>query len=206
MTEDRPRIPVAKLLYRFATGLHMDGKRRKNPATGKVSPIYRNYYWNRIGRGRRASWRLGISVAGIAIAYGLLASRSLTEYCLLATLPFIAAWIARKISLNLFQRMRHIADDGVEEIFWSLRPKWFRRLERVRRMRIKLRPPTEAPIPQDWQRPILAQLGDEGISDVRQLRRPLTPAIPLDELLKQNPPKDSRHKTHTRNAGRRLKK
>lgn len=177
-------------LWRYFTGAHMDGKRRANRQNGKVLTIYRDYYWNRYSRQRRAAWRHGITWSMLALAFGLVVNKSATMFCVLAMVPFVLVWFGWKVRGHLARRMRHVDDDGVEDVYWTLRPKYSRMIRKASRMRIKLRHSGDLPINAELERPILAQLAEEGIGDVRTLRRPLDGPKDLDELLAEHgPPK-----------------
>lgn len=203
-TPQKRSIPVAKLLYRFATGLHMDGQRRHNPRTGHVLPHYRDYFWNRYTRTRRAMVRHSVLWTTVLIVYGLTVAYAVTVYCLFAMVPFIVAWIVSKFTKHTTMRVNTVTSDGIPQSYRTLRPKYSRRVKRVASWRFKIHPPTDAPIPGDWERPILAQLSEDGVGDVRTLRRPLTPPQDLDDLLKEQGPQAGREATHKRNAKRRL--
>lgn len=198
-------IPVAKLIWRFATGLHMDGKHRQNYRTGHVLPQYRNYYWNRYRRWERAWWRFLAVWALSLIGYGLVAYYAITIYCLCAATPFIIAIGIHKFLKHTTIRVRTTTTDGIPISYRTLRPKHYRRLRNIKNaLRFKIRPPADAPIPPEWEKPIRAQLTEDGEGDVRVLRRPLEQPKDLDELLKEHGPKGSRETTHKRNANRRL--
>lgn len=198
-------VITAVLLWRFFTGHHMDGKRRKNYASGKVLPQYRDYAWNRLTRPQRAWWRLLVIWALSLLGYGLVVHRAATLYVLVASIPFVVAFMLYR-AVQRFTVRSNFTHDGVTETHRTLRPKYYRRLMRLRRWRFKLRPPTDEAIPPDWERPIKAQLAEDGVAPVTTLRRPLQPPMDIDELLAQNGPKDSRGATHRRNAKRRLGK
>lgn len=197
-------IPVAKLLYRFATGLHMDGQRRHNPRTGHVLPHYRNYFWNRYTRSRRAMWRHTILWGLVLIAFGLKVDRSVTLYWLAASVPFIVACFVYKITAHMTMRVRTTDSDGVPQSYRTLRPKYSRRVKRVAAWRVKIHPPSDQPIPPDWEKPIKAQLAEDGVTPVTSIRQAFAPPRDLDELLKEQGANTGREATHKRNANRKV--
>ena len=193
-------IPVGKLMYRFLTGLHMDGKQRKHFHTGKVMPQYKDYFWNRYTRPRRAFLRLLISWLFIAILIGLREERALTTYLMLACVPFIGAYLWYKAVQHFTQLTKYTNGDGVEGKYITLRPKYARRLTKLR-YHIRVHAPDDKPVPADWMKPTLAQLAEDGEAPVRQLRMPRT----LEDMLAEHGP-GGREQTHKRNARRGLKR
>lgn len=197
---NRRPIPVGKWLYRFLTGLHMDGKNRKNYRTGKVLPQYKDYFWNRYSRPRRLLWRLVISWLFIAILIGLREERAVTTFLMLACVPFIGAYIIRQTKRHYMQTVKVTSAEGAEERYVTLRPKYARRLTKLR-FHIRVNPPGDKPVPPDWERPIRAQMTEP----VQQLRMPLQPPRDLSDLLAEQGSADSREATHKRNARRGLR-
>lgn len=199
--DQRRSIPVIRLLWRHFTGLHYDGRRRKNGRGGKVLPQYRDYYWNRYSRGRRAAWRHGLTWGLLGITYGLIVARSITLWCLLAWVPFICVWAGAKTLRHVARRVTAIDHDGVSETYWTLRPKYAAYVRRVRSWRWRWHGPVDEPLPALYERPTLAQIADDGGEPVTRLRRP----VDMGELLKSQGPADRRSRTIKRSMERRQK-
>lgn len=196
--------PTVKILYRFITGLHLDGKQRRNFRTGKVMPQYRDYFWNRYSRPRRAFYRICGTTIVIAILYGAKQNVAATQYCLLAFVPFLVAWISAKTIRRLTQRIRYQDSSGAQSTYITLKPSIARRLTKLR-VHIRVHPPGDKPVPGEWEKPIRAQMAEDGIAPVQSLRMPIEQPRDLSELLAEQGAQTGRERTHRRNAGRGLR-
>lgn len=183
--------------WRFITGQHLDGKARRNIRSGKVKPQFRDIYWNRIGRPRRAGWRL--------LTFGVLAGTLiggfedwwLTRFVLLAVSPFLALFVCRNLWNRLARKVTSYNSDGSPEVYWTLRPKWAKRIRRIREFRFRpLRQPEGEVIrPESTEsRAVLAEMAEDSLDPVTGLRRMLET---------EAAPKDGRARTMARRAPRR---
>ena len=166
--------------WRYFTGAHMDGKVRRH-RKGSVLPRYRDYYWNRYSRSRRALIRNACFWVFAAFLYGTKVDWPDTKYSVLTVMPFIGFLIFRKLVRIFTVQTRFSNSDGVEEIYRTLRPRWRRRLERLRPPKIRWRLPDGGPISSEEARPILAENALEGGAPITSLRRMERAATSLSE-------------------------
>lgn len=190
---------VLKIIYRFSTGLHLDGKRR---TTGgkypKVLPRYKNYFWNRYSRQKRAIIRWIILGMFVGILAGFREDSKFTSFGLLAFLPFAVSAIFRKI-LNIFTTITRYTDsDGIPDQYRSLRPKYARWVGSLRSRRFRLFPPATTMAADDIARSVRAINAEEGGEPISQVMRP------LGELIaNEGNPNRGRTRTINRKHGRR---
>ncbi len=175
MDVQRPRIPKGRILWRFFTGAHMDGKKRQRGRRGAVSPLYRNYFWNRYSRPRRAAWRNGIFWSLVLIAYGMTQDSGATIYGILAVTPFLGLWVSRKLLIIFTQVNRFTNSDGVPETYRSLRPKYSRRVWAIKaKIRFRVHQPLVETITDPTERAaILALNAEEHGEPITALGRPM---------------------------------
>lgn len=131
---------LIRLIWRFFTGAHLDGRLRKHRG-GPVKPMFADIYWNRISRRKRALWR-NLGFFGFwFLAFGLLTDRTLTVFCVLAILPFIFARFV-KLAFNRFTMVtKATTGDGVIEEYRTLRPKYAKRIKRLKPRPFRLQLP-----------------------------------------------------------------
>jgi hypothetical protein len=81
-------IPFRKLLYRFLTGLHLDGIKRETHE--------RDTWWTALGRHHRAAWRIGTIVVAVGWTWLILHYRLWTTEVTGMAIPFLLdkAWRA----------------------------------------------------------------------------------------------------------------
>ena len=166
----RRGVPAIVHLYRFFTGHHLDGKRRQHRQSGKVLPAYRDYYWNRYGRGKRALIRNIVFWFVSIFGFIFWRNQRLAEWLLCAFLPFAGWWVCRKARKHFFVQTSTTDSDGVPEVYWHLRPKYYRRVQKLRARRVKLSPPASDVMPAEFQRPTLAAIAEDGGDPVTSLR------------------------------------
>jgi hypothetical protein len=198
---------MLRYVWRFGTGLHMDGKRRarRNPGTGKYSvlPTYKPYYWNRYSRARKTAWRHGLLWPGLAAIYGSFVAPKDVVFSVLAILPFLCFWLWRKALKIFTQTSRTTNSDGVEEIFRSLRPKYYRKVQKIRTRRFRLAPPDSDMVEPEIGKAIMAENAEDGGSPVISIRRPIGD---FAEVLKsEGSPKNNRGRTVRRSVEKRSK-
>ena len=183
-----------RLLWRFLTGLHLDGKTRRHP-NGKVKPQFKNIYWNRIGRPRRAGIRLLTVGIMLGIMVGRYADWWLTRFVLLAISPFACLWLARNIAKRLAQRVSFHDGDGVATTYWTLKPKYAQRVRALKQWRFHWFPPETTVITPDQPeaRAILADNAESGGEPATMMRRPLA-----ELLIEEAAPRDGRSRTMSR--------
>lgn len=164
-----------RFLYRYFTGLHLDGKVRKLPQSKKVKPQFKNYFWNRYSRPKRAAWRMAGFIVFVGIPAGYILDWWLTRFVLLSVSPFVALWLAKKLLNELTTVTRFTDSDGATDQYRSLSRKWFRRWQRIRGWRFKVAPPmAEAMMPGTAEHmAILAENAEDGGAPVVRLERPL---------------------------------
>lgn len=163
-------IPLPfRLLWRFFTGSHLDGKQRRRPR-GTVLPRYTNYFWNRYSRPKRALWRNAIFWATIGFTYGLLFDRKFTSFVGLALLPFAGLAIFRKTLDSLTQVVRFQNSDGVSENYRILRPQIRQKLATLKPAKIRVKLPDAGPVPPDLERAIQADNAEEHGEPIMNLR------------------------------------
>lgn len=157
-----------KIIYRYFTGLHLDGKLRQS--RGLVLPRYTDYFWNRYSRKRRALWR-NLGFWGLAaLTYGLLTDRGITTFAVSAFAPFLAFTIARKILDALTQVTSYADSDGVTERYRVIRPKVLRWIRKVRPPKVRVALPDKGAIPPDIARAIMAENAEDGGEPITNLR------------------------------------
>lgn len=165
----------AVLLYRFLTGLHMDGKTRRHPQSTKVKPQFKDWWWNRTTRPRRVAIRLAITGALLGIAIGRFADWWLTLFVLTALSPFALLVILRFIVNKLTVVTSFHDSDGAPERYRHLRPKYARRVRAIRGWRFKIHGPTADTIQPGTPEYMnaLAENAEDGLEPVTRMARPL---------------------------------
>lgn len=188
--------------YRFITGHHMDGKVRRHPQTGKVKPAFKNYWWNRYSRPKRARIRLMFVAVFVGLIIGRIQDWWLTTYAVSAITPFVVWRVWLKL-LNEVSTIRRFHDsDGAMTQYRALRPKYWRKLETIKGWRFRLRPPLiESMDPNSPEaRALMAENMEAGGEPVTRLARPLG----IAELqLTEGAPKDRRTRSFKRAGQRR---
>jgi hypothetical protein len=162
---------IFRTMWRFFTGLHMDGRRRHN-SSGSVLPQYSGYFWNRYGRKRKAFIRHLSFWLALGMGYGLLFQRHITEYAILAVTPFIIWWISSKILNALTQVTKFHDGDGVMETYRIVRPKvrcWITS-HKPSKWRVSL--PDGGPVPPEIARAILAENAEDNGEPIMGMRLP----------------------------------
>lgn len=179
------------LMYRFLTGLHMDGKTRRLAQSTKVKPQFKPIWWNRTTRPRRAGIRIGTVLVIAGIAFGRIVDWPLTSFVLLAVSPFVALAVLQFVLRKLTVVTTFHDSDGAPERYRHLRPKYAKRVRALRARRFKLHPPTADAIMPDTAeyRNALAENAEDGLPPVTRLSRPLGHEDMLVELAT---PKDER--------------
>jgi hypothetical protein len=165
---------VWHILWRYFTGLHLDGKvRRTNRSGGSVLPRYSNYFWNRYSRRRKALWR-NLFFWGIVLTmFGFSADRKLTIFALLAFTPFAGFVILRQLSSIFTQIVNYSDSDGVTEKYRVIRPQIRRRITSLKPAKFRISLPDGGPVPPEIQRAIMADNAEDGgepITSMRQLQ------------------------------------
>lgn len=170
--------------YRFVTGLHMDGKTRRLPQSTKVKPQFKNWWWNRTTRPRRAGIRLLVVCVIGGLAIGRLVDWWLTSFVGLAVLPF-ALIVVLRILLRKFTTVTTFHDsDGAPDRYRSLRPQYARKVRAIRYRRFKLSPPSTDVIQPGTPEYMnaLAENAEDGLPPVTRMSRPLGHEDMLTEL------------------------
>lgn len=168
--QDQRRRMWHRYVWRFFTGLHLDGKRRKT-GRGSVLPQYSGYFWNRYSRGRRAFFRNLMFWITLGTSYGLLFDRKITEFVLLAVSPFVLFAGCRKL-LDAFTQVVNFSDtDGVTERYRIVRPKIRRWIGAHKPIKNRVALPDGGPVPPDVARAILADNMEENGEPILQLRQ-----------------------------------
>lgn len=160
-----------KLAWRFYSGHHMDGQRRRL-ATGKVMPQHTDYFWNRYSRPKRAFWRNLVFIFLSFLTYGLLYHETITIFCLLTFVPFVISRIFGKLGKTFTQVVYHSDADGFQTHYRVLRPKYRALLLRLKPTRIRFSPPDGGPVPPEYQKTILAENAVEHGDPISSLRIP----------------------------------
>lgn len=189
---------IAVLFYRFATGLHLDGKQRRH-LTGKVKPQFHDWYWNRISRPRRAFIRFAVIISIFGTLIGRLEDWRLTEFVLLAVSPFASFWVLRVCRNKVFRKVTSFDSDGTSNQYWTLRPKWAKRIRRFKEFRFSFRQPEgEVVTPgSSLGRSILASNAEDNGPAVTNIRKPVSELIASEAA-----PHDGRGRTIARRGGR----
>lgn len=160
---------LIRLIWRFFTGAHLDGKIRN--IDGRVKPMFSDYFWNRFSRRRRALWRnLGILVSGF-LTFGLFENRPMTVFCVLAFLPFALWSIMRKILNTLTSVTNYTDSDGVTEKYRVLRPKYARIIRRMKLPKWRISLPDGGPVNSEDAKVILADNAESHGEPITGLRR-----------------------------------
>jgi hypothetical protein len=196
----RRGVPAIVHLYRFFTGHHLDGKRRQHRQSGKVMPQYRDYYWNRYSRGRRALVRNVVFWFAAISGWLVWANERLAAFLGCAILPFVCFKLCQKLWKVWFVQTTVTDSHGVRETYWHLRPKYYRRVAKWRNRRIKLSPPASDALPAEYERPTLAAIAEDGGDPVTSLRV----AASVDEMIESEAkPSRTRGRTYRGSVRRR---
>lgn len=181
--------------YRYFTGAHMDGKKRQH-GNGSVLPRYRDYYWNRYRRGKRALIRNLCFWVLVGVLYGWRTDWPDTKFVVFSVIPFLLfrGWVKL---VNVFTMQTRFTDsDQHEEVYRIMRPVWRKRIARLRPPRVRWKLPDGGPIASDDARPILAENAVDGGAPITSLRR-------LGDTVEAlSSPQDSRTRTIMRNYKR----
>jgi hypothetical protein len=93
---DADDVPLWRILYRFATGLHLDGYKRE--------PHERTSWWARKPRHHRIAWRWSVLIVVSAVIYGILEYRMETLF----VMGMIAPYGLEKIWKAVVRRVRPV--------------------------------------------------------------------------------------------------
>jgi hypothetical protein len=159
-----------RYIWRFMTGLHMDGKRRQHHGKTTVMPQYRDYFWNRYTRWQRARWRISVVLGLLGFAILYFHHRGFAQFIGAAFLPFLGYWIWRKI-LATFTIIQPFTDhDGVRKEYRTLHHKWHRELQKVKPRRFAISLPDDGPVDPEVAKAILAENAESYGSPITSLR------------------------------------
>lgn len=103
------KMTIGALLWRFATGAHLDGKVRCNLRTGRVLPHYSDWWWNRWGRGKRATARHATLVISSLAGWGLVTEWFTTVILLAFAGGIIAVHGGRKLCEAVWSGRERVA-------------------------------------------------------------------------------------------------
>lgn len=156
--------------WRYFTGAHMDGKFRRH-RNGSVLPRYRDYYWNRYSRPKRALIRNLCFWTLAAFLYGVKVDWPDTKFAVLSVLPFIGYRVWRKLVNTVTMQTSFTNSDQVTEVYRIVRPVWRARFARLRPPKVRWRLPDGGPVSSEDARPILAENAVEGGPPITALRR-----------------------------------
>jgi hypothetical protein len=160
-----------RLLWRFFTGLHLDGKRRsRGRGAATVLPQYSDYFWNRYSRQRRALWRNLLFWVTLLATFGLIIDRHLTIYAILAFTPFAVMFASKKLLDSLTMVTNWSDSDGVSSKYRILRPKVRRHIARLKPAKIRVGLPDGGEVAPDVQRAILAENAEDHGEPITNLR------------------------------------
>lgn len=160
---------TVKLSWRFFTGAHMNGKTYNDSTFWRdASRSYRNRrnaygWWKKKSRAKRIAWRHSVFWPALVIAYGFYAIgwADMIVVFMWAS-PFAGYYAYRRLRPIFFVQMRMITD-GAPEYYWTLRPHWFRRLERLRELfgSNKTAEPPTVPVPSEYEAAVRNEIGNE---------------------------------------------
>jgi hypothetical protein len=185
--------------WRYFTGAHMDGKIRRH-RNGSVLPRYRNYYWNRYGRGKRAAIRNLCFWVTVGFLYGYKTDWPDTKFAVVSILPFAGFIVWRRLVHIFTMQTRYSDINGNVEVYRVIRPAWRRRFARLRPPKIRWRLPDGGPVSTEEAKPMLAENAIEGGAPITSLRRIEEAAAVLSE------PRSGRVHTIMRNYRRKEKR
>lgn len=185
--------------WRFFTGAHMDGKFRRH-RNGSVLPRYRDYYWNRYSRPKRALIRNICFWVLTGFLYGAKVDWPDTKYAILCVLPFALWRVWVKILNAVTQKTTFTNSDQMTEVYRTLRPKWRRRIARLKLTKIRWRLPDGGPVDPETARAVLAENAVEGGAPITMLRRMEEASAAITD------PRSGRSRTIMRNYARKEKR
>lgn len=165
MEAEHKRVTFWQIVWRFYTGLHMDGKVRKTRG-GSVLPRYSDYYWNRFSRRRKALWRNTAFWGFSASAFGYFFDRPDTVFAVLAITPFLVFLVGWKIVNIVTMPVISTDGDGVQQRYRIVRPQIRRRFKRWHLPRWRVSVPADHTPPPEIQRAILADNAESGGSPI----------------------------------------
>ena len=184
--------------WRYFTGAHMDGKIRKH-RKGSVLPRYRDYYWNRYSRPKRALIRNLCFWTLAGILYGYKVDWPDTKFAVFSVLPFLAYRVWRKVVNAVTMQTTFTNSDQVTEVYRIVRPVWRARFARLRPPKIRWRLPDGGPVSSEDARPILAENALDGGAPITMLRRMEAASTALSEPRSRRTATIMRH--HRRKEG-----
>ena len=156
--------------WRFFTGSHMDGKYRSH-RNGSVLPRYRDYYWNRYSRPKRALIRNLCFWVLVGVLYGWRTDWPDTKFAVFSVIPFLG-WRGWVKLVNVFTMQTRFTDsDQHEEVYRIMRPVWRKRIARLRPPKVRWKLPDGGVVDPQIARTVLAENAEDGGAPITSLRR-----------------------------------